>query len=780
MARASVTKPYVSFIGGLWTESSPLSHPENTSKIEQNFKLNPDGSRERRLGLEFDGQISETLGEDHVVESYRWTDPGNINDTVVVAIQTGSKVTLYREKSSCASDYVEEFSFDLEDYRVNSRDIPSTPVDFASGNGKLFIAHGAIQPLYINYTVEGSCSDLVEGWSIETVQLYERDFDGVEDGLANNQNPTTLSDAHRYNLLNQGWTDEYIQKYFDEVGEYPSNNESWFLGLYIDPATGNEEWSVEELRKSSIGTANTPRGHFIRNVFDTCDIFEDLSENGVDSVDLRRCSTVLIKFQAPHGLVDSDGETVTVVGSSVVHTFPTATDPFTDTEVLSFDGTYTMGVDVAYVDEYTIGLIWDEVVMSPNFDSNESYCSLSAEPDVGVSALNPGVPISECCTEEARPEVNGVYAGRVWYSGISSDRLGNRVYFSQVLRTDDQIGRMYQEYDPTAEEFSELIKTDGGFVEIPEMGWVRAMKVLKDSLLIFADNGIWSITGGNYEYFSATSYSVSKLTEVGVVAKKSIEEIEDTWVYAANRGIYIISSENRVQNITEEAIHTRYRKIPRERKREIDIIYNPYDKTLHVLHGLEYEQERWRYCSELIINHRIKAWYDYRYKGNVLTHMFLTGNDSEDEYALCYLSDIKETNDSYYMSNCNFTDWALTNEATDAPAYMLTGPELLGDLSKDKQISDMCVFMETIPESGCIFRGRWDWACGECSGDFTTEQQVFKPKAPCDDMYPHQVARADIKVRGHGRAFEIEFSSEPDKPLKLYGWSVDYESRNRS
>lgn len=127
MARASVTKPYVSFIGGLWTESSPLSHPENTSKIEQNFKLNPDGSRERRLGLEFDGQVSKGLGENHVVESYRWTDPGNINELTIVAVQTGSIITLYSESEDCGSDYVEEYQIDLEVYRVNTKSIGDFP-----------------------------------------------------------------------------------------------------------------------------------------------------------------------------------------------------------------------------------------------------------------------------------------------------------------------------------------------------------------------------------------------------------------------------------------------------------------------------------------------------------------------------------------------------------------------------------------------------------------------------------------------------------------------------
>ena len=52
MAGVIQRKPYVNFIGGLWTESSPLNFPENTSQIEQNFRINPDGTRERRLGLD--------------------------------------------------------------------------------------------------------------------------------------------------------------------------------------------------------------------------------------------------------------------------------------------------------------------------------------------------------------------------------------------------------------------------------------------------------------------------------------------------------------------------------------------------------------------------------------------------------------------------------------------------------------------------------------------------------------------------------------------------------
>ena len=775
--KRSTPKPYVGFIGGLFTEASPLSHPENTSKVEQNFKLNPDGSRERRLGLGLDAMIADDLSECCVVESYRWTDAGNANDRVMVAVQTGIEVHLYQEDNECQSTYTKELVINLSDYKVCDKDICNTPVDFASGNGYLFIAHGAIQPIYIKYTDEDDCYSDTQGWSVVPVNLYERDFDGVSDGISANENPSDLTPEHRYNLLNQGWTDELIQSYFSETETYPSNNESWYLGYYTDSSDGKEKWSAEEVQKSTYGTANTTRGHLIKNVFDSCDVFETQSELTYD-VNLLDCSAANVVFSAPHGY--EDGDTLTLVGSTIRHLYyPGAGN--TDISVEEFsdvDGTYTVGTDIFIQDTYTLNFFYDGVTDSPNYDNMDSECTLQAQPEI-VNFDNE-IPSIDCCVTCGRPEVTGVYAGRVWYGGIDSSTIGNRIYFSQVLRTDSEIGRMYQKYDPTSRDFNELLDTDGGYIDIPEMGWVRGMKVLKDSLLIFADNGIWSISGGNYEYFAATSYSVSKLTEVGVVSKKSIEEIEDTWVYAANRGIYIISSENRVQNITEESIHTRYRKIPQANKKQIDIVYNPFDKTLHVLHGLNGE-DCWRYCTELIINHRIKAWYEYKFKHSFLTHALHTGNDSSDVYDFMYLAEIGDsTNNSYFMDNCDYEDWSGTDLVEDAPAYMKTGAELLGELSVDKEIHDMYVFMKAEPEAGCIFRGRWDWACGDCSSDYTTEQQVFNGPATCDGGYANAVARSDIKVRGHGRAFEIEFSSEPKKPVTLYGWNVNYAARARS
>lgn len=54
MPRAASEKQYIPFVKGLITEASALTFPEGATVDEDNFVINRDGSRQRRLGLEID------------------------------------------------------------------------------------------------------------------------------------------------------------------------------------------------------------------------------------------------------------------------------------------------------------------------------------------------------------------------------------------------------------------------------------------------------------------------------------------------------------------------------------------------------------------------------------------------------------------------------------------------------------------------------------------------------------------------------------------------------
>src|SRR6056297_3235158 len=55
-----------------------------------------------------------------------------------------------------------------------------------------------------------------------------------------------------------------------------------------------------------------------------------------------------------------------------------------------------------------------------------------------------------------------VYAGRVWYSGSDNKSMSDKIYFSRTVRNFKDFGQLYQEADPTSEEISDLVDTDGG------------------------------------------------------------------------------------------------------------------------------------------------------------------------------------------------------------------------------------------------------------------------------------------------------------------------------
>jgi hypothetical protein len=54
MARQTSVLEINKFILGLVTDANPLTFPENASLEEENFVLNIDGSRRRRLGMDYE------------------------------------------------------------------------------------------------------------------------------------------------------------------------------------------------------------------------------------------------------------------------------------------------------------------------------------------------------------------------------------------------------------------------------------------------------------------------------------------------------------------------------------------------------------------------------------------------------------------------------------------------------------------------------------------------------------------------------------------------------
>ncbi|HID36714.1 MAG TPA: hypothetical protein EYP39_04975, partial [Ghiorsea sp.] len=328
MEQPTIIKNYATYVGGLFTEATPLNYPENTVQFTQNFRYDPSGYIERRLGLEEAGNIQRETANCDLVDTYRWESVANRNDIEFIVIRNGDEVSIYEEVSPTEDEYTHKFTIDLHDHLVESTtDLNLSPISMVSGRGELFITGKHINPFRVEYTPTDSattCTDAAApGFKVVPYDVLTRDFEGIDDGVDNQENPTTLSDSHLYNLLNRGWTRTRIYEYFTEVGEYPSKSEYYILGFFTD-TDGKEKWSVEELRKTNTGSSNAPTGHIIQNVFNTCidDDYVSTETIPITRYNVNNDNTVTIITDVPH--TASDGDTVELIGgNSILHTWCT-------------------------------------------------------------------------------------------------------------------------------------------------------------------------------------------------------------------------------------------------------------------------------------------------------------------------------------------------------------------------------------------------------------------------------------------------------------------------
>lgn len=200
--------------------------------------------------------------------------------------------------------------------------------------------------------------------------------------------------------------------------------------------------------------------------------------------------------------------------------------------------------------------------------------------------------------ETGRINAIASFAGRIFYAGILSNVVGGdsrspnlsgTVLFSQLFENKLNLVKCYQEADPTSPDINDIVDTDGGLIQIPECGYIWALKPIKESLFVFASNGVWEIRGGD-NGFTATSFMVHKISNVGVYAPKSIVEVEGIIYFWAATGIHAIGrNENGVfqtTNLTIPTIQKLYNAIPDASK-----------KNARGYYDLAQNRARWLYYS---------------------------------------------------------------------------------------------------------------------------------------------------------------------------------------
>lgn len=423
-----------------------------------------------------------------------------------------------------------------------------------------------------------------------------------------------------------------------------------------------------------------------------------------------------------------------------------------------------------------------------------------------------------------RPNSVTFFSGRAWYAAAST------VYYSQILDSSSasKAGLCYQEADPTAEDISDLIASDGGVVPIPEADRIEALAPQSNGVLVFAQNGVWFISGGDAA-FSALNVSVSKISPVGTKSPQSIVETNGTIFWWSEIGIQAIQQASGQfgpipnqfgnTNIAEQTIQTFYNEIGETAKQFAKGLLDVRNNVVYWLYSSE-DGPFFEYDSVLAYDITLQAFYPWKFSSIVngprINGLFLDVGYLSSSVTTSVTNNAKvpvtdnvgaEVTSSavdysvrpsavYYLTqvpgkgltvaapvNFEYVDWeAFDGVGATYDSFILTGYELNDDVMRNKQILYLFAhFRRTETETGqnpssCKLITRWDWG-GEDRRLWSTEIEVYRPRT----LNLTDVVVSKNKVRGHGKAVQFRFgTSERGQTFDLLGWSVGFTGVTQS
>jgi hypothetical protein len=799
MAQVLSEKQINAFVKGIITEASPLTFPENASLDEDNFDLELNGSRVRRLGIDYEEGyalnstgITSNIVKNSIQSSHIWELPGGDPYITLGVIRVIDR--LYFINLLAPSPSVALMNLGLP---ITINGMGSEHIQTAVLNNYLVITGGNLtKPVILSYNAT------LDTIAYESIPITIRDTFGVEDYLADDyrQPPSgiststttitnpffyggalttttstpvglTLTDNHRYNLKNQGWSDKItvsgggncIDKTMTTALFYPANTDQVTLGY--DPTNASfKVYDPNRLKKWSIDNTYVSRGSYLIDAFNR--------------------------------------------GGSRVEEANKLTTPS------------NVPTDISNLPQ----------------DKDTGHFTTIAS-----------------------------YAGRAFYSGVESTLLNgdrrspnysNFIFFSQIVTGISSLGKCYQNNDPTSGDISDLLDDDGGTIQILEAGKIIKLITRGDSLLVFADNGVWEIygdTGG----FVATSYQIGKISSVGVVNPHTILETTDNVVFWGKTGIYrtapdATTGRTGIQNISISTIQTLYNDIPEIAKREARGIFDEASNHVRWMYNDKPTYNSTNYLSsynkELLLDLSLEAFYKYSisdipddsvhvvdyiktptysietFESPVITkdssgtfqevtaggssvvidtkeiipsttklygYRFLTFRTDD-------VNDVKFTLSTY--KNKTFKDWGSINGGVDFESFLVTGYDGLGDLIHTKAVPTILFYLERTEDgfedvggdlilknqSSCRVQSQWNWTNSANSGKWGQSFEAYRllrnyvPSGPLDDFdYGEGVIVTKNKLRGSGRTLSLKITSTPGKDMKLLGWGMSIATKSK-
>lgn len=796
-----------SFVGGLVTEASPLTFPENASLSEDNFVLNRDGSRKRRLGMDVVSPAT-TLPLDSLsnkaVKQYEWENAGGSATRSILVIQTGTVLSFFDSSASDSAYPVLLSTADIKDHiDLSSFNLQNS--DMTSVDGTLVVVVNERDILVISFDND------TETFSFKTDYLKVRDLFGREDPYdreAIDFNDGTSISAKSFNdLLEDGSSNIRPYKMTDRH-LYNLRNQSW--GRLRDGLIQSTEEEGSELSRDPI------------DIFREAMIKKDLAKFTTFGIDL----TI---GEEETGIFPSNADTV-ATGLIDYTEKKGAPERFSAQELGETPRASSSSAKGFFIiDALKRGRSREEKVLEMLNEGRGEFKYGYFDPY--NSDLTPR---GATCLSE--------FAGRVWYSGFTSEvidgdsrspKMASFVLFSQLVKDLSNITNCYQKNDPTFEKEADLLATDGGFIRLDGAYGIKRLVNLGSSLAVFAENGVWTISGGTDQGFTAEAYIVKKIDDKGALGSNSFVTIGSTTLYWGEDGIYSMSPDQFgayvAGNISKKVIQTFFEDIPIEQRVNAYGIYDKYENTVRWLYG---DKTLGSESKELILNLDLNAFSTSTVKniGNdspvllapVNVPPFRSGTATDevvvddvpvvvdgDEVVVKETISISGQKETLYLTLCGenpvmlcyssysdlkYRDWySHDNVGVDAEAFLITGYGPQGDFQRRKQVPYITNYLlrtedgfeETSEgvtpknQSSCLLQARWEWANSPNGNKWgrsfeTYRYNRFYMPEDIDDGYDtgDTVIVTKNKLRGHGRTLSLKYTTSPTKDCRLLGWSM--------
>lgn len=773
MPRASRHLEVNSFIRGLITEASPLTFPDNASLDERNFVLNIDGSRDRRLGVDYETDYQELTSAQPIpatgelaFSTFNWENAGGDPEEELVVVQIGNRLSFFDSLSDPLSSGQVGSDFEVG--------AGAKSYSYASIDGDLVVATGDGDIQIFSYdgaTITNTTARIRtrDQWGVEDVyesqDLYDPKYLTVRPRGPNGANPDNITDEHLYNLRNQSWgvprlsgTDRTSSRdplviFEADLFDYPSNADVVHGGVLTDPNDTSDPprerlfpYKIEEVDSNS----EAPKGFFIIDALNRSASREEAYEI--------QCGTAII------------GNNSLQLGS-----LPQDATPGGASCVAEFAGRVFYG---GFSGELTGG---DN--NSPRLSSYIFFSRLVKHTRDITLCYQSGDP-----TDRDEPDVIATDGGFIRLQGAHGIRRIENVGNALVVLADNGVWLIRGEagvgFSATAYESVKL--TDRGCVS-PD-----SVVVVDNSLLYWSEDGIYSIEPNSVQDYVATNVTHTTISgfydNITEDEKRTVKGFFDsfdrraTWIY-----------NNNLNTTTDVKVLT------------LDVrlgAFYPYD--IAQPSGGQYPKmvaavQVPPYISGTTVDNVVvngdqvqAALEDVQVSSSVrdaslreLKFLTITGTNVSDQPMYTFSS----------YSNQNFLDWeTFDGTGTDAAAYLITGYLTGGDSSREKFVPNIYFHFKRTEEgfeivdgdvvatkpSSCLVQARWDWANSANSNRWGREFQAYRytrhyiPELitdPYDSGFETLVTRN--RLRGKGQALSMKISSEAGKDLRILGWGQE-------